>query len=63
LHFFLALSAAAYQERASVPGIGKPENDCSNPGYGQSGFEAFPAPLSKRTRISGSASNAALAAS
>ena len=51
-----------YQERPSVPGIGKLSNDCSKPGYGQPGFDEFPAPLSNRIRIAFWASNADLAA-
>src|SRR3954447_5174210 len=53
---------ARYQERASVPEIGKLENELSKPGYGQPGCDEFPAPLSKRTRICGRASNADWAA-
>ena len=50
-----------YHERACVPGTGKRENECSNPGTGEPGF-ALPAPLSNSTRIDGSSWNAARAA-
>src|SRR5262249_32074849 len=54
-------SGPRYQDRPSVPGIGKLEKDCSNAGYGHPGFDALPAPLSKRTRTWGSASDAVCA--
>jgi len=40
--------------------MGKLGKDCSKPGYGSPGFDP-PAPLSKRTRIGWSCSNAASA--
>ena len=56
-----------YQVRAVVPGTGKDEKSCANPGYGSPGFELLPgddpAPLSNSTRTGGSFSNAASAAS
>ena len=60
-------SGPRYQVRASVPGTGNVENVSSNPEYGLPGVVSpvgdAPAPLSKRTRTSGSALNAASAAS
>ena len=50
-----------YQDWACVPGTGKRENECSNPGTGNPG-DAPPAPLSNSTRIIGSRWNAARAA-
>ena len=49
-----------YQERPVVPGIGKLDQERSKPGTGWPGCVP-PAPLSNRTRIDGSCSNAASA--
>ena len=52
-----AAPGARYQDRALVPGMGNLDHDCSKAGLGSPAMGP-PAPLSKRTRIGASCSNA-----